>query len=112
MTVPWSTVVLACLRSTWRIGAAMCSGDEDRGGHLVEERLEDVVVGLVDEEHAGRSLPQGAGRRETAEAPAHDDDSRVACRRRRNGIHGQFLRSWPVLLVNAFSRSPGCLAGR
>ena len=37
----------------------MCSGD--RGGDLVEQRLEDVTVGLVDEEYAGRSLPQGTG---------------------------------------------------
>ena len=67
-------------------------GGEDRGGDLVEERLEDVVVGLVDEEHAGLTLPQGAGRRETAEAPAHNEDSRVACRVRRNGYHCQSLR--------------------
>ena len=67
-------------------------GGEDRGSHLVEERLEDVVVRLVDEEHAGLTLPQGAGGRETAEAPAHNEDSRVACRVRRNGCHCQSLR--------------------
>jgi len=38
--------------------------------------------------------------RETAEAPAHDDDSGFAYRGRRTGIHGQFLRIWPALLVN------------
>ena len=74
-------------------------GGEDRGGHLVEERLEDVVVGLVDQEHAGLTLTQSAGRGETAEAPAHDDDSRVARRGHRKGIHRQFLRSCLVLLV-------------
>src|SRR5262249_32738129 len=37
-------------------------GSQYRGGDLVQEWLEDVVVGLVDEEHMGRSLLQGAGR--------------------------------------------------
>ena len=85
-------MALACLRNTCRMRCPDVLGGEDRGGHLVEERLEDVVVSLVDEEHAGLTLPQGAGRRETAEAPAHDEDSRVACRGRRNGYHCQSLR--------------------
>ena len=85
-------------------------GGEDRGGHLVEERLEDVVVGLVDQEHAGLTLPQGAGRRETAEAPAHDNDSRVACRDRRNGFHLLILRL--CLSMPEFLTSPSCLTRR
>src|SRR5262249_31778822 len=49
-----------------------------------------MMVGLVDEKYVGRSLPQGAGRRKTAKAPAHDDDSGFVCRR--IGSHGKCLR--------------------
>ena len=47
---------------------------EDAGGHLVEQRLEQVVVGPVDEgDPHGRAL-EGAGGEQAAEAAPDDDD--------------------------------------
>jgi len=67
------TVVFACRATTWRMGAAISPGGEDRGRHLVEQRLEQVVVGAVNEQHIGRRVAQGLRGREAAEASTHDD---------------------------------------
>jgi hypothetical protein len=49
-------------------------GRQNTGGHLVEKRLKDVMIGLVDQDHASMGLLQLAGRRKPAEATSHDDD--------------------------------------
>ena len=66
-------------------GAPMCfehladgGGDlarhERGGGHLIEQRLEEVVVGFVDQRHAHRQALERAGGREPTEAAADHDD--------------------------------------
>ena len=47
---------------------------EDPGGHLVEQGLEEVVVGPVDQGDADRRPLEGPGGEEAAEAAADDDD--------------------------------------
>ena len=46
------------------------------GRELVEERLERVVVVLVDEDDVGVGVLQGPGRADAGEAAAEDDDTR------------------------------------
>ena len=46
---------------------------EDAGGHLVEERLEEMVVGAVDEGDPHLGVLEGAGGEEPAEPGADDD---------------------------------------
>ena len=48
-----------------------------RGRHLVEQRLEEVVVAPVDEGHVDRRRRAARGRVEPAEAAAHDDHVRM-----------------------------------
>ncbi len=57
-------------------------------GHLVEERLEDVMVVVIDEGDADGGAAEGSRRGEAGETPAHDDDVRSG---RWRGGH----RSWP-----------------
>jgi hypothetical protein len=57
---------------------------EAGGGHLVQERLEDVMVVAVDERDLDGRMAQRARRGEAGEAPADDDDARS---RGRPGIH-------------------------
>ena len=45
---------------------------EDAGRHLVEQGLEEVVVGAVDQRDPDRCPPQGLGGEEAAEARADD----------------------------------------
>jgi hypothetical protein len=70
-------VVLAGHDGTDRRGDL--AGGEDGRRHLVEERLEQVVVVTVDDHHLGSSEP--AGGCETSEAGTDDDDPRPAHRR-------------------------------
>ena len=48
------------------------------GRHLIQQRLEQVVVALVDDDHVDRRVPQLLGRRQAAEAGADDDHTRSA----------------------------------
>ena len=48
---------------------------EDPGGHLVEQRLEEVVVVPIDEGDPDRSTAQDLGREQAAEASADDQHS-------------------------------------
>ena len=59
-------------------------GGQPGRGHLVQERLEGVMVVAVHERDAHGRVPQGARGREAGEAPADDDDARS---RGRPGIH-------------------------
>ena len=59
---------------------------EDAGGHLVEQRLEEVVAGLADQRDVDGRLAQRLRREQPAESGADDDDTRppgggVACGR-------------------------------
>jgi hypothetical protein len=47
---------------------------EDAGRDLVEQRLEEVVGGAVDQRHVHIGVPQGLGGEEAAESRADDDD--------------------------------------
>ncbi len=47
---------------------------EDPGGHLVEQRLEQVMVATVDEDDVDFGVPEYPRRRQAAEAPTDDDD--------------------------------------
>jgi hypothetical protein len=58
---------------------------EHRRRHLVEERLEDVVVTPIDQRDVDRRLSQPARRLEPAEPPAQHDDMRP---RRFPAFHG------------------------
>ena len=70
---------------------------EDAGRHLVEQRLEQVVVGAVDERDLDRRALQRLGRVEPAEATADDDDAmgsviRVGMSSHGTGFYGRPLR--------------------
>ncbi len=67
-----STVVLALRRSMLRIGIAHSLGRQRAARHLVEQRLEEVVVHAVHQRHLDIRVAQRVGRRHTAEATAHD----------------------------------------
>ena len=64
MTSASSTLTFFCLRNTWRIGGAICPGGEHPGRHLVEQRLEKVVVSPVDERHIDAADGRASARRE------------------------------------------------
>ena len=49
VTLERTTVTFLCLRNLCRSTGEICAGREDAGRHLVEQRLEEVVVPLVDE---------------------------------------------------------------
>ena len=51
---------------------------EFRRRDLIEQRLKEMVIRAVDQNHIGRCTTQGLGGREAAEAAADDDDS-CAC---------------------------------
>jgi len=42
--------------------------------HLVQQRLEDVVIAPIDEQHVRLASPQRARRRDAGKAAAHDHD--------------------------------------
>ena len=75
-TSPSMTRALRWERSMVRIGWAMSAGRERRRGHLVEQRLEQVIVVVVDDQHIGRRAPQRLGGKQPAEATANDYDPR------------------------------------
>jgi hypothetical protein len=54
---------------------------ERGGGHLIEQRLEEVVVAAVEEGDPCRPAREGARRVEPAESPSDDDDVRVSVTR-------------------------------
>jgi hypothetical protein len=49
-------------------------GLEARGRDLVEERLKEVVIVTIDENHVHGRAPQGPGDPQTAESSSNDDD--------------------------------------
>ena len=52
------------------------AGREDAGGHLVQQRLEEMVVPAVEQRHLDRAdVTEEAARGQPAEAAAHDDDA-------------------------------------
>ena len=55
---------------------AHLGGLQQVGRELIEERLERVVVVLVDEDDIGIGVLQRPGRADAAEAAAEDDDTR------------------------------------
>jgi hypothetical protein len=55
---------------------------EDRGCHLIEQRLKDVVITPIDQNNIGIALPQCPRRGHAAETAADDDNSRLAL-----GVH-------------------------
>ena len=65
-------VPLAAEDGAHRVGDVL--GREPRGGHLVEQRLEQVVVAPVDEGDAQRGAAQRPGGPQAAEPGAHDHD--------------------------------------
>ena len=65
-------------------------GRQPGRGHLVEQGLEEVVVGLVHQGHIHRRAPQGAGGFEAAE-PATDDDHARAKRGSRGSRHAAII---------------------
>ena len=74
-----------------------------RRGHLIEKRLEQVVVLAVDNRRADAGLSQGLRDLETSEAPTDDYDARghvVLVRIVRHGPHARTLR----LLRGSLSR--------
>ena len=52
-----------------------CTGRQDAGGHLVEQRLEQVVIALVDERDVEVGRCEQAGGGQAAEAAADHDDA-------------------------------------
>jgi hypothetical protein len=51
---------------------------EHPGRDLVEQRLEEVVVGAIDHHHLDRRAPQGLGGEQPGEPAADDDDVAAA----------------------------------
>ena len=64
---------MSCRWSTSRNGGATRPGREDPGGDLVEQRLEEVVVGAVDERDVDVGPTQELCGEEPAEAPTDDE---------------------------------------
>ena len=62
-------------RTMARIGQAISDGVKRGGGHLIEERLEQMMVALVDDDDVGRRPLQPLDRLQPAEARADDDDA-------------------------------------
>jgi hypothetical protein len=50
-------------------------GREDRGCHLIEQRLEDVVVAPIDQDDLGIGMPQRVCRGDPGKAATNDDDT-------------------------------------
>lgn len=53
----------------------MSAGASGRRGDLVQQRLEQVVIIVVDDEHIGRRTPQRQGREQPAEPATYDNDA-------------------------------------
>jgi hypothetical protein len=81
--------VLLLLENVTRRGCYLPFGEDSRG-HLIEERLEQMVVGATDQcdlNHLRRA-PQRLGGKEPAEARTNDHDAMACCAR---PGHGPFL---------------------
>jgi hypothetical protein len=50
-------------------------GCQNRGRHLVEKRLKDVMIAPIDQNHLGIASFQGPRRRDPGKAAADDDDA-------------------------------------
>jgi hypothetical protein len=61
---------------------------QDAGRHLVEQRLEEVMVGAVDDGDLDLRVPQRPGREQSAEAAAHDRHPMPAARPSVGSSHG------------------------
>ena len=61
-----------------RIGAGDVGRVQGRGGDLVEQRLEQVMIRAVDDRQADVGPPQRLRRGQAAEAAAEDHDARTA----------------------------------
>ena len=70
----------------WRIGAATAGARQAGGGDLVEQRLEQVVIGAIDHRHAHRRARQRPRGEQAAEAAADDDDMMGPCVTECNGV--------------------------
>ena len=126
MTSAISTVTFLWRRSTWRSGGGDLAGREDAGGHLVEQRLEQVVVATVDEHDVDGPVPQQLGGGQPAEAAPDDHDPVPGGRRRRrpppppSGPAGRGRRAAPARRRRAADTQPegddrrrdGVVAGR
>ena len=66
-------VLLVAQHGADRLGDV--GGRQRRGGHLVKQRLKQVIVVAVDDQHLDRRARQRARREQPAETAAHDDDS-------------------------------------
>ena len=56
-----------------RIGEAMSAGDKARGRHLIEQRLEQMIIVAVDQRDIDGGAGKRLGGRKPAEAGADDD---------------------------------------
>ena len=99
-------VLLALEDAPRRVGDVV--GVEPGRGHLVEQRLEQVVVVRVDEHDVDRRLRQRLGGGEAAEARSHDHDPvtahRVTLGRRR--LASRRVRRYPRTRVSWTSNTP------
>ena len=75
VTSPSNTRALACLAGTSRVAGAISPSDSHARGHLVQQRLEEVVSRLGDERHLDVPTLECAGREEPAKARSDDDDA-------------------------------------
>ena len=86
---PSNTLRFFCLPTSCRMGAAISDGREHRRRHLVEQRLKDMVVAAIDQNHIGLGVRESARRRDPAEARADDHDAlprRTPAAARGNGL--------------------------
>ena len=68
-----STSVFLCLRSSQRIGAVISVGASVRRRHLIEQRLEDVMIRAIDDRDVGERVAKCARGVESAESRADDE---------------------------------------
>ena len=81
LTVASCTVTFGCSWNRSRSGWPTADGLEQVGGDLVQERLERVVVVLVDQRDVDVGVLELPGRTDAPEATAEDDHVRtLACR--------------------------------
>ena len=74
------TATFAWCRKIRRIGAAMSAGLKRGRRHLVEQRLEQMVVGAVDDRDIAPARSEALGRGQPAKAGADDHDVRGSLR--------------------------------
>ena len=93
VTLDRTTLTFLRLRRMCRSTGEIAPGRQDAGGHLVEQRLEQVVVPPVDERdvEVGRGEQAGGGQ---AAEPAADDDNAVALRCAHDGSFRREAVAW------------------